>query len=97
MNDQYFFKIGHCNMPKNNLDREILKFAAALSGTLIASGNLDGFCEDLKEKVDQLHTEHPRCKKIYLSITDYSQSGDFGIDCGSTTAHIYKVKQHYPS
>lgn len=97
MNDQYFFKIGHCNMPKNNLDREIQKFAHSLDGTLIDKGCLEAFKSRFKDLVDLAHFHHPRCKELRLSFLDHRDTGEPTIDCGSTTAHIYKVKQHYPS
>ncbi len=94
--DKFMFKMDHCLTYKNNMDKEISEFLHSIDGTLIHSSTDLGFFKDLlKDRIQEIHEKHPRCKELRLQIWSFSSIDAAAVSCGCSSAKIYSVKQNF--
>lgn len=94
--DMFLFKMDHCLNSKNKMDAEINKFLFSMDGTLIhSSEDLEYFKDLLQERVEEIHSRHPRCKQLRLNIWSLYNEDQIAVSCGCSSAKIYSAKQNF--
>ncbi len=90
---KHFTYLASSNAPGNKLQREALAFLQSKSNLLI--DDVDAFVKDLKNEIDVLNIENPKCRPLKLS-TYGTGATSVGIFLGETYTvgfHIYPVKE----
>jgi len=64
----YTFIVGFQYVPKNKLLEDILKMCLTLDKTSFKQEQLETFKNQFKQKMDKLHLQHPRAKRIDYSF-----------------------------
>ena len=89
---KHFTYLASSNAPANKLQREALAFLQSKSNLLIT--DVDAFVKDLKNEIDVLNLENPKCRP--LTPSSYNAGSSTGFYLGGTytvSFHIYPVKK----
>lgn len=83
MNTHFFLEKGQSTSQNSKVKQAVNDYFRSLSGTLIHAADFPEVQKLIKQKVDEINQEFPRCKPVKISIEYVSSSKNYyvsGID-----------------